>query len=48
MGGGVTEDVGGVLGVQEKIPAGRGRVARLRKAILDFHVTRLPLNGLDV
>lgn len=45
----VTDDAGGVSGVEErKIPAGRGRVPCLRKAIVDFHVTRLPLKGLDV
>lgn len=45
----VTDDTGGVSGVEErKIPAGRGRVPCLRKAIVDFHVTRLPLKGLDV
>lgn len=31
-----------------KIPEGGGRVPCLCKAILDFHVTRLPLKGLAV
>lgn len=31
-----------------RIPEGGGRVPCLCKAILDFHVTRLPLKGLAV
>lgn len=35
-------------GQERKIPQGRGRAPCLCKPILDFHVTRLPLKGLDV
>lgn len=45
----VTHETGEVSAVQgRKIPQGRGRAPCLCKPILDFHVTRLPLKGLDV